>query len=182
MSYCYLCGKKLCNEKPEHIIPNAFGGHLKSRNILCSDCNNKLSDIDRKLCSDLELLTNFISPKREKNKNTIPVVETICDGETFDRVICIGPLIMMKFVCLLTKKYNVKTIVSMNPIMIDGTGMCGCCRLTVNGKVKFACVDGPDFDGHEVDFDECMNRNKMYRDWERKKYDDACNLFKKEVK
>lgn len=86
MSYCYLCGKKLCNEKPEHIIPNAFGGHLKSRNILCSDCNNKLSDIDRKLCSDLELLTNFISPKRENNKNTIPVIETICDGETFDRV------------------------------------------------------------------------------------------------
>lgn len=86
MSYCYLCGKKLCNEKPEHIIPNAFGGHLKSRNILCSNCNNKLSDIDRKLCSDLELLTNFISPKRENNKNTIPIIETICDGETFYRV------------------------------------------------------------------------------------------------
>lgn len=85
MPNCYLCNKKLCNEKPEHIIPNALGGHLKSRYILCSDCNNKLSDIDKKLCSDLELLTNFISPKRENNKNTIPVVETICDGETFVR-------------------------------------------------------------------------------------------------
>ena len=89
---------------------------------------------------------------------------------------------MMKFVCLLTKKYNIKTVVSMNPIMIDGTGMCGCCRLTVGGKVKFACVDGPDFDGHEVDFDEAINRNKMYRDFERKKYEETCNLFKKEVK
>lgn len=108
--------------------------------------------------------------------------ELLKKGEKFDRVICIGPLIMMKFVCLLTKKYNVKTVVSMNPIMIDGTGMCGCCRLTVSGKVKFACVDGPDFDGHEVDFDEAINRNKMYRDFERKKYEETCNLFKKEVK
>ena len=108
--------------------------------------------------------------------------ELLKKGEKFDRVICIGPLIMMKFVCLLTKKYNVKTVVSMNPIMIDGTGMCGCCRLTVGGKVKFACVDGPDFDGHEVDFDEAINRNKMYRDFERKKYEETCNLFKKEVK
>lgn len=85
MSYCYLCNKKLSCEKREHIIPNAIGGHLKSQNILCSECNNRLSDIDRKLCSDLELLTNFISPKRENNKNTMPIVETICDGETFVR-------------------------------------------------------------------------------------------------
>lgn len=85
MSYCYLCNKKLCNEKPEHIIPNALGGHLKCNDILCSDCNNKLSDIDRKLCSDLELLTNFISPKRECNKTKIPIVETVCDGEIFIR-------------------------------------------------------------------------------------------------
>ena len=77
---------------------------------------------------------------------------------SFDEVIAIGPLIMMKFVCELTKKYNIKTIVSMNPIMIDGTGMCGGCRLSVGGKTKFACVDGPDFDGHEVDFDEAMSR------------------------
>ena len=135
-----------------------------------------------KQVSDRYILMSDDGSIGEKGLVTNALEKLLLDGETFDRVICIGPLIMMKFVCLLTKKYNVKTIVSMNPIMIDGTGMCGCCRLTVNGKVKFACVDGPDFDGHEVDFDECMNRNKMYRDWERKKYDDACNLFKKEVK
>ena len=88
---------------------------------------------------------------------------------------------MMKFVCQLTKKYNVKTVVSMNPIMIDGTGMCGGCRLTVGGETKFACVDGPDFDGHLVDFDEAMERGAMYRDFEAHKREETCNLFKKEV-
>ncbi len=102
-------------------------------------------------------------------------------GEQYDEVIAIGPLVMMKFVCKLTKEYNIKTIVSMNPIMIDGTGMCGCCRLTVGGKVKFACVDGPDFDGHEVDFDESIERAKMYQSFERKAHEEVCNLFKKEV-
>lgn len=92
--------------------------------------------------------------------------DLINQGETFDEVIAIGPLIMMKFVCELTKKYNIKTIVSMNPIMIDGTGMCGGCRLSVGGKTKFACVDGPDFDGHEVDFDEAMSRGATYREFE----------------
>ena len=105
----------------------------------------------------------------------------IDSGEKYDRVIAIGPLVMMKFVSLLTKEYGIKTVVSMNPIMIDGTGMCGCCRLTVGGKTKFACVDGPDFDGHEVDFNEAMRRGAMYRDFEAKARERECNLFKKEV-
>lgn len=102
----------------------------------------------------------------------------IQNGEKYDEVITIGPLIMMKFVCQLTKKHNIKTIVSMNPIMIDGTGMCGGCRITVGGKTKFACVDGPDFDGHLIDFDEAIHRSKMYRNFEQKSYETTCNLFK----
>ncbi|MFR6055022.1 MAG: sulfide/dihydroorotate dehydrogenase-like FAD/NAD-binding protein [Eubacteriales bacterium] len=105
--------------------------------------------------------------------------ELIDAGNKYDEVIAIGPVIMMKFVCKLTKEYGIKTVVSMNPIMIDGTGMCGGCRLTVGGKTKFACVDGPDFDGHEVDFDEAMNRGSMYRDFERHAYEETCNLFKR---
>lgn len=108
--------------------------------------------------------------------------DLIQKGETFDEVIAIGPLIMMKFVAQLTKKYGIKTIVSMNPIMIDGTGMCGGCRLSVGGKTCFACVDGPDFDGHEVDFDEAMSRGAMYRDFEAHEREEACNLLKKEVR
>ena len=100
-------------------------------------------------------------------------------GEQYDEVIAIGPLIMMKFVSALTKEYGIKTIVSMNPVMIDGTGMCGGCRLSVGGEVKFACVDGPEFDGHLVDFDEAMERAAMYRDTERHAYEDTCNLLKK---
>ncbi len=107
--------------------------------------------------------------------------QLIESGEQYDQVIAIGPLIMMKFVCLLTKQYGIKTVVSMNPIMIDGTGMCGGCRLTVGGKTKFACVDGPEFDGHEVDFDEALARGSMYRDFERKDHEKTCNLFKMEV-
>ena len=107
--------------------------------------------------------------------------ELLDAGEQYDEVIAIGPLIMMKFVAKLTKEYGVKTVVSMNPIMIDGTGMCGGCRLSVGGQVKFACVDGPDFDGHEVDFDEAMERVTMYKEFERHQYDEACNLFQKEV-
>lgn len=107
--------------------------------------------------------------------------ELIQKGEQFDEVIAIGPLIMMKFVSLLTKQYNIKTMVSMNPIMIDGTGMCGCCRLTVGGETKFACVDGPDFDGHLVDFDEAMARGRTYQGFEKKKREETCNLLRKEV-
>lgn len=100
-------------------------------------------------------------------------------GEFYDEVITIGPLIMMKFVSMLTKKYNIKTIASMNPIMIDGTGMCGGCRLSVDGQMKFACVDGPDFDAHLVDFDELIMRSDMYRTEERKVHNDTCFLLKK---
>lgn len=103
----------------------------------------------------------------------------IDEGNKYDMVIAIGPLIMMKFVCRLTEKYGVKTIVSMNSIMIDGTGMCGCCRLTVGGKTKFACVDGPDFDGHQVDFDEAMARSRAYFTQEHKAHEHVCNLLKK---
>ena len=102
-------------------------------------------------------------------------------GEQYDEVIAIGPLPMMKFVSLLTKEYNIPTVVSMNPIMIDGTGMCGGCRLTVGGEVKFACVDGPEFDGHLVDFDEAIARSSMYRTTERRAHEDTCNLYAKEV-
>ena len=103
-------------------------------------------------------------------------------GNAYDEVIAIGPVPMMKFVSLLTKEFGIKTTVSMNPIMIDGTGMCGCCRLTVAGKTKFACVDGPDFDGHEVDYDEIMKRASTYKEFERRERELACNLFKKEVR
>ena len=105
----------------------------------------------------------------------------IKEGNIYDAVFVIGPLVMMKFVCEVTRPYGIKTIVSMNPIMIDGTGMCGGCRLTVGGETKFACVDGPDFDGHLVDFDEAIKRSAMYRGFENKKREDACNLLKKEV-
>ena len=108
--------------------------------------------------------------------------EQIEAGAKYDRVITIGPVIMMKFVCQLTMEYNIPTVVSMNPIMIDGTGMCGGCRLTVGGETKFACVDGPEFDGHLVDFDESMARGAMYRDFERHAHEETCNLFKQEVK
>lgn len=99
-------------------------------------------------------------------------------GEKYDEVITIGPLLMMKFVSLLTKDFAVKTVASMNPIMIDGTGMCGGCRLTVGGKIKFACVDGPDFDAHLVDFDEVIARSSMYSDEERRAHEKVCNLYK----
>ena len=112
----------------------------------------------------------------------VPLKELLEQGETFDEVITIGPLIMMKFVCALTKEYGVKTVASMNPIMIDGTGMCGGCRLTVGGEMKFACVDGPEFDGHLIDFDEAMSRSRSYADFERREREETCNLFKMEQK
>ncbi len=114
----------------------------------------------------------------EKGLVTEALKKLIESGEQYDEVIAIGPLIMMKFVCAVTKEFGIKTVVSMNPIMIDGTGMCGGCRLTVDGKVKFACVDGPEFDGHLVDFDEAMARGAMYKPFERQKHEETCNLFK----
>ena len=132
-------------------------------------------------CSDHFTLMTDDGSYGEKGNVTAPLKTLLENGERFDEVIAIGPLIMMKFVCLTTKEYNQKTVVSMNPIMVDGTGMCGGCRLTVGGKTKFACVDGPDFDGHEVDFDEAMSRSRSYTSFERHAYEEACNLFKKEV-
>ena len=117
----------------------------------------------------------------EKGLVTDALRALIESGEEYDEVITIGPLPMMKFVCLLTKEYGIKTVASMNPIMIDGTGMCGGCRLTVGGKTVFACVDGPEFDGHEIDFDEAMMRGSMYVPYERHKHEETCNLFR-EVK
>lgn len=117
----------------------------------------------------------------EKGVVTAPLKEALENGENYDEVITIGPLIMMKFVVATTKPFGVKTTVSMNPIMIDGTGMCGGCRLTIGGEVKFACVDGPDFDGFLVNFDEAISRSSMYKDFERHSYEKECNLFKKEV-
>lgn len=117
----------------------------------------------------------------QKGLVTQALEELILAGNEYDEVIAIGPLAMMKFVSLLTKKYGIKTVVSMNPIMIDGTGMCGGCRLTVGGQTKFACVDGPDFNGHEVDFDEAMHRGAMYREFEAHAREAACRLYQKEV-
>ncbi|MGI6264142.1 MAG: sulfide/dihydroorotate dehydrogenase-like FAD/NAD-binding protein [Acutalibacteraceae bacterium] len=133
-------------------------------------------------CSDrLTVMTDDGSYGRHGNV-TVPLKEMLEAGERFDMIITIGPLIMMKFVVATAKPFDVPVTVSMNPIMIDGTGMCGGCRLTLrqDGKpvTKFACVDGPDFNGYEVDFDEAMSRGRMYADFERHAYDEACNLFK----
>ncbi len=139
-----------------------------------------LEDEFRACCDELIIMTDDGSYGR-KGVVTIPLEEKIKAGANFDEVITIGPLIMMKFVVRTTKPYNVKTVVSMNPIMVDGTGMCGGCRLTVGGETKFACVDGPDFDGFAVDFDEAMHRGTMYRDFEAHARDAECNLLKAEV-
>lgn len=135
-----------------------------------------------KACSDRYVVMTDDGSYGEKGLVTDALKKLIDGGEKYDEVITIGPLIMMKFVCKLTKEYGIKTVVSMNPIMIDGTGMCGGCRLSVGGKTKFACVDGPDFDGHEVDFDEAMERSSMYRGFEKHAYDETCNLFRKGAK
>lgn len=137
-----------------------------------------LEDEFRAASTKFTLMTDDGSAGRQ-GVVTVPLKEAIEAGEGYDEVIAIGPLVMMKFVVATTKPYNIKTVVSMNPIMIDGTGMCGGCRLTVGGKTRFACVDGPDFDGFEVDFDEAMERGGAYRDFERHAYEQTCNLFAK---
>ena len=134
-----------------------------------------------KACSDKFFLMTDDGSAGDKGVVTLPLEQLISGGKAYDMVFAIGPLIMMKFVVKTTKPHDVPTTVSMNPIMIDGTGMCGCCRLTVGGETKFACVDGPDFDGFRVDFDEAMKRGAMYREFERHAYEEACNLFRKEV-
>ena len=135
-----------------------------------------------KAASDVMKLMTDDGSHGEKGLVTNALEELIKAGNQYDEVIAIGPLVMMKFVCKLTKEYGIKTVVSMNPIMIDGTGMCGGCRLTVGGETKFACVDGPDFDGHLVDFDVAMERGTMYKEFETRKREEVCNLYKKEVK
>lgn len=137
-----------------------------------------LEDEFRAVSSELRIMTDDGS-YGTKGLVTNALETLIQEGNQYDEVIAIGPVIMMKFVCLLTKKYNIKTIVSMNPIMIDGTGMCGGCRLTVGGETKFACVDGPDFDGHLVDFDEAMHRGTMYKEFELHARGASCNLLNK---
>ena len=140
-----------------------------------------LEDEFKAVSSSMYMMTDDGSYGRQGNV-CVPLKEMLESGERFDEVITIGPLIMMKFVCATTKDYNVKTIASMNPIMIDGTGMCGGCRLTVGGEMKFACVDGPEFDGHQIDFDEAMSRSRSYAEFEAHEREEACNLFKQEVK
>lgn len=132
-----------------------------------------------KAASDRFVLMTDDGSAGEKGLVTAALETLINEGNQYDEVITIGPLIMMKFVCAVTKKYGIKTVVSMNPIMIDGTGMCGGCRLTVGGETKFACVDGPDFDGHLVDFDEAMKRGAMYREFETRVRDEKCELLRK---
>ena len=142
-----------------------------------------LEDEFRAASEKLYVMTDDGSYGRKGNV-CVPLEEMFAAGETFDEVIAIGPLIMMKFVVAAVKPTGIPCVVSMNPIMIDGTGMCGGCRLTLhrNGEkiTKFACVDGPDFNGYEVDFDEAMSRGAMYRDFERHAYEETCNLFRKE--
>jgi ferredoxin--NADP+ reductase len=140
-----------------------------------------LEDAFKKVSHRLVLMTDDGSGG-QKGFVTDALRALIESGERYDRVIAIGPLVMMKSVCQLTKKYGIPTVVSMNPIMIDGTGMCGGCRLSVGGKTKFACVDGPEFDGHEVNFYEAIARGATYRPFEQKAHEAVCNLFKMEAK
>lgn len=163
----YPIAKKLHNNGCE---VHSIVGFRNKDLVILEDEFNAASD---KLC----MMTDDGS-HGTKGLVTDALKQLIESGEKYDEVIAIGPLIMMKFVCALTKQYDIKTVVSMNPIMIDGTGMCGGCRLTVGGETKFACVDGPDFDGHLVDFDEAMERSAMYKPFERQKHEEVCNLFK----
>jgi ferredoxin--NADP+ reductase len=164
--------KKLYNQ--ETSVHSIIGFRNKELVILEQEFEN---------CSDVLKIMTDDGSYGEKGLVTNALRELIESGEQYDEVIAIGPLVMMKFVCELTKKIGIKTLVSMNPIMIDGTGMCGGCRLTVGGVTKFACVDGPDFDGHLVDFDEAIKRSNMYKDFEKLQFENArkeaqCNLFR----
>ena len=139
-----------------------------------------LEDKFRAASSVMKLVTDDGS-YGEKGLVTDALKALIDAGNEYDEIFAIGPAIMMKFVSLTTKPYGIPTTVSMSPIMIDGTGMCGGCRLSVGGEMKFACVDGPDFDGHKVDWDLAVKRNQMYREFEMHKHEETCNLFKKEA-
>jgi len=165
---CYPVAKKFYQNGCE--VHSIIGFRSKDIVILEEEFNN--------VSSKFVLMTDD-GTAGNKGLVTDALRELIENGEEYDEVITIGPLMMMKFVCKLTKEFGIKTVVSMNPIMIDGTGMCGGCRLTVGGETKFACVDGPEFDGHQVDFDEVIARSSMYRDFEKHKHEETCNLFRK---
>ena len=164
---------------------HAMGAHVTS---IIGFRNKDLLILENefKACSDVLRVMTDDGSYGEHGNVTVPLKEMLEAGEKFDMIITIGPLIMMKFVVATAKPFGTPVTASMNPIMIDGTGMCGGCRLTLNvdGKkvTKFACVDGPDFNGYEIDFDEAMSRGRMYADFERHAYENSCNLFKKEVK
>lgn len=142
--------------------------------------NKDLIILEKELerCSDRCVIATDDGSNGTKGFVTNVLEDLIQEGNQYDLVIAIGPLVMMRAVCDVTKKHNIKTIVSMNPIMIDGTGMCGGCRLTVGGETKFACVDGPDFDGHQVDFDEAIRRSRMFQDEEKHAREAGCRLMK----
>ena len=141
--------------------------------VILEDDFRKSSDV-LKICTD-------DGSYGQKGLVTDALKELIDAGNQYDEVFAIGPMIMMKFVAKTSEPYGIPTTVSMSPIMVDGTGMCGGCRLSVGGEMKFACVDGPDFDGHKVDWDIAVKRNQMYRDFEMHKHEETCNLFKKEA-
>ena len=168
-------GCAICYPIAKHLFKNNATVHIitgfKNKDLV-------ILDEEFKAVSNKFILTTDDGSKGEKGLVTKPLENLLSSDEKYDEVITIGPLIMMKFVCEITKKYNVKTTVSMNPIMIDGTGMCGGCRINVGGKIHFACVDGPDFNGHLIDFDETIKRNKIYENFEKKAYEKACNLYK----
>ena len=137
---------------------------------------------EMKAVSDKTVIVTDDGSNGNKGFVTTALDKLLAEGNEYDMVVAIGPLMMMRAVCNMTKEKNIKTIVSMNPVMIDGTGMCDCCRLTVGGETKFACVDGPDFDGHQVDFEEAIRRSRMFKMEEQQSRDEHCNLMKKEVK
>ena len=136
---------------------------------------------DFKKSSDKLIVCTDDGSYGRKGLVTEALKELIEEGNQYDEIFAIGPMVMMKFVSLTTQPYGIPTTVSMSPIMIDGTGMCGGCRLSVGGEMKFACVDGPDFDGHKVDWNLAVKRNQMYAEFEKHKHEETCNLYKKEV-
>lgn len=147
---------------------------FKNKDLVILEDKFKASSAVLKVCTD-------DGSYGQKGMVTDALKELIDAGNQYDEIFAIGPMIMMKFVCKTTEPYGIPTTVSMSPIMIDGTGMCGGCRLSVGGEMKFACVDGPDFDGFQVDWDLAVKRNQMYKDFELHKHEEVCNLFKKEV-
>lgn len=148
---------------------------FKSKDVVILEDKFKAVSSVMKVCTD-------DGSYGQKGLVTEALKELLDAGNQYDEIFAIGPMVMMKFVCKTTAPYGVPTTVSMSPIMIDGTGMCGGCRLTVGGETKFACVDGPDFDGQLVDWDLAVKRNQMYHDFEVHKHEEVCNLFKQEVK